>query len=201
MITSDRGFNYTFKGSNSVSNELIQQRNWKEVVPLIAQLPNTLTGKLGLKTLQVFNVDDPEAREMIIPDEQFMQMQQQAAQQQLEQERIKDERDHQQDLELAIVKGAQKNREQRIKNSGEKPKGMSNVKKASNLETVPATQRDPGAKPPLRMNLSRMEMPSRSWARWSWIEERVREIRRRTRRPANRRVPSIDLSPCYRVSG
>lgn len=136
------GFNYMFKGANSVSNELIQQRNWKEVFPLLQSTSNVLQGKLVLKTLNIFNVDDPEALEMVIPDEQLMQMQQQGAQQAAEQERLIDEREHEQDLELAIVKGAQKNREQKNKDKSSGGKGISNPKKASNLDTVSATQKD-----------------------------------------------------------
>ncbi len=69
------GYNFTFKGSDRVTNVLIKQRNWRELLPILLQIPNILPGKLAEKILQVFEIDDADTREMLMSDEQVMLLQ------------------------------------------------------------------------------------------------------------------------------
>lgn len=100
------GFNFTFRGSNRVANTLMKQRNWKEFLPLLTQIPNVLQGKLAEKFLQIYEVEDADIREMIIPDEVMMQMQQQAMMQQLQVEEAQAQAEHRRDMELADKKAS-----------------------------------------------------------------------------------------------
>ena len=97
------GFNFQFKGSDKVANELIKQRNWKELTPLLLQIPNVLPGRLAAKVLDVFGENTADIEDMIIPDEVMMQMQQEQATQQQED----GERDYQRQKEMAGIKGGQ----------------------------------------------------------------------------------------------
>lgn len=90
------GFNYAFKGSGRVTNMLIKQRNMKELTPFLMQIPNVLQGWWARKLLEVHELDDLELDEGIIPDEMMMQLQAQAAQQ-----------DMQNQMMLSQVKGGQ----------------------------------------------------------------------------------------------
>jgi hypothetical protein len=74
------GYNFTFKGSDRVSSTLIKQRNWREVAPVLLSIPNILPGKLAEKLLQVFELNDFETSEMILPDELVMMLQMAAGQ-------------------------------------------------------------------------------------------------------------------------
>lgn len=69
------GYNFTFKGSDRVTNVLIKQRNWRELLPILLQIPNILPGKLAEKILQVFEIDDFDTREMLMSDEQVLLLQ------------------------------------------------------------------------------------------------------------------------------
>jgi hypothetical protein len=83
------GYNFTFKGSDRVSSTLIKQRNWREVAPVLLSIPNILPGKLAEKLLQVFELNDFETSEMILPDELVMMLQMAAGQQEREAEQAK----------------------------------------------------------------------------------------------------------------
>ena len=76
------GYNFTFKGSARVTALAIKQRNWIQLVPMLASIGSTWPGALSQKLLDVFEEDTPDARAMIIPDAIRMQLEQAQAQQQ-----------------------------------------------------------------------------------------------------------------------
>ncbi len=125
------GFNFTFKGANLVADQLIQQRNWKETLPIIMQLPNFDTEKGGRKTLELFSMDSIKDQEMIIPNEVLAQQGQQAAEQEKIDIEAQAQRDHQRDIELALVNGQIKERSDKLKDNKlkEKGKGATHSKK------------------------------------------------------------------------
>lgn len=69
------GFNFSFKGSSRVSNQLIKQRNWKELMGVLGGVPNVLPGWLATKVLEAYEVDQDEIDEGVIPDEIMLQIQ------------------------------------------------------------------------------------------------------------------------------
>lgn len=73
------GFNFEFKGSDRVANAMIKQRNLRELVPFLLQIPNIHQGKLAELMLDMHDLDIDKA-ELIIPDEMLMQLQMLAAQ-------------------------------------------------------------------------------------------------------------------------
>ena len=74
------GYNFSFKGSDKVANQLVRQRNWRELAGILRTIPNVLPGWLATKLLEVFDVDDSEIEEGIIPDGVMMQLQMAQAQ-------------------------------------------------------------------------------------------------------------------------
>lgn len=117
------GFNFTFKGANMVADQLIQQRNWKEALPIIMQLPNFDTEKGGRKTLELFDMDSIKDQEMIIPNQVIQEGQAQAAEQEKIDIEAQAQRDHQRDIELALVNGQIKARSDKLKDNKLKSKG------------------------------------------------------------------------------
>lgn len=116
------GYNFTFKGANRVANQLIQQRNWKEALPIIMQLPNLDTEKAGQKTLDLFEMDSIKDMEMIIPNEVLQQGQTEVAEQEKVDIEAQAQRDHQRDIELALVNGQIKERADKLKDNKLKAK-------------------------------------------------------------------------------
>ncbi len=75
------GYNFSFKGSDRLANQLIRQRNLKELAQIALQVPNVLPGAYMTKLFEAHNFNDDEIREMIIPDEIMIPLQAQAAEQ------------------------------------------------------------------------------------------------------------------------
>lgn len=69
------GFNFSFKGSDKATNEMVKQRNWKELVPILLTIPNVLPGWLATKLLEVYNIADKDIAEGVIPDAIMIQLQ------------------------------------------------------------------------------------------------------------------------------
>lgn len=67
-------YNFGFKGADRVANMIIKQRNWKELAGILIKIPNVLQGALATKLLEVFEEDDEDTKNMIIPDEIMMQL-------------------------------------------------------------------------------------------------------------------------------
>lgn len=100
------GHNFTYKGSDSVTNRLVKQRNWQDLAQILMAIPNVLQGKLAIKLLEVYDEDTFDAQQMIIPDEVMMQMQQEQAEQEAEDEAEQGEVSHERDMEKVRVKGS-----------------------------------------------------------------------------------------------
>jgi hypothetical protein len=81
------GIMWQFKGSQRVAAQIVKQRNWKEMVPLLVQLGSTFPGALSAKLLEVFDEADPDTLQMIIPDALMMQLKMMQGQQQQAEER------------------------------------------------------------------------------------------------------------------
>ena len=109
------GYNFQFKGADRVANLLTKQRNWKELLPLMLQIPNVQPGKLARKMLEIFEEDDVSAEEIIIPDEMVQQMGQQQKEQEIIEVEQEKQRDHARDVELALIDGEIKQRQQTAK--------------------------------------------------------------------------------------
>ncbi len=75
------GYNFSFKGSDRLANQLIRQRNLKELAQISLSVPNVLPGRYMAKLFEAHNFSDQEIREMIIPDEIMIPLQAEAAKQ------------------------------------------------------------------------------------------------------------------------
>ena len=75
------GYNFAFKGSDRLANQLIRQRNLKELAEISLQVPNVLPGAFMTKLYEAHNFSDKEIRELIIPDEIMIPLQAKAAEQ------------------------------------------------------------------------------------------------------------------------
>ena len=75
------GYNFSFKGSDRLANQLIRQRNLKELAQIALQIPNVLPGAYVTKLFEAHNFSDSEIREMVIPDEIMIPLQAAAAEQ------------------------------------------------------------------------------------------------------------------------
>ena len=75
------GYNFSFKGSDILANQLIRQRNLKELAQIALQIPNVLPGAYVTKLFEAHNFSDSEIREMVIPDEIMIPLQAAAAEQ------------------------------------------------------------------------------------------------------------------------
>jgi len=136
------GYNFTFKGADKVSNMLMKQRNWKELLPLMLQIPNVMPGKLAVKMLEIFEEDEPTTREMVIPDETMIQIQEQQREQEALNIEIQEARDHKRQLELAKLNASQKEQGNKFKDNNRKStgKGAIHSKKQPNHDNKSEAQ-------------------------------------------------------------
>lgn len=70
------GINMKFKGSDSVQNQAMKERQWLMLAARLQALGSVLPGALSKKLLQVFDEDSPENLAMIMPDEIRMMLEQ-----------------------------------------------------------------------------------------------------------------------------
>lgn len=75
------GYDFTFKGSNSISNQLVEKRNEIELFSVLAQSPNVRGDILAKWLLEKYEKDQDEIEEAIIPQEVVQLLQMMAAQQ------------------------------------------------------------------------------------------------------------------------
>ena len=131
------GFNFAFKGADREASLLMKQRNWKELTPILAQIPNVSQAGLAKKLLEVYEEDDANVEELVTPDEDAQQMAQQAHEQEIVEIEEEKQRDHQRDIELALINAETKMQLQKAKeqtsqlkdnNRKSKPKGMQHSK-------------------------------------------------------------------------
>lgn len=73
------GYNNTFKGSDYVSNILVKQRNFKEVLPFILQAPAAKVDSITRKLLELHQFDDDEIAELMYTEEEMALLYQQQA--------------------------------------------------------------------------------------------------------------------------
>ncbi|MCK4783464.1 MAG: hypothetical protein KAV87_06915, partial [Desulfobacteraceae bacterium] len=73
------GFNFSHRASENVANQLVKQRNWKEMYALLSDSPNVLRGELDTELMTVFNTEQDKIERIIIPDEVMQQREEQQA--------------------------------------------------------------------------------------------------------------------------
>lgn len=74
------GFNFQFAGADKVANLLVQQRNMRELSPIVLQVDNVLKGWWVRKLLEKHELSDLDLDEGIIPDEVMYQIRQEEQQ-------------------------------------------------------------------------------------------------------------------------
>jgi hypothetical protein len=78
------GYNFVFKGSDQVNNQIIKQKNWQDLTPLLLNMDVMPKDELAKILLRVFDEDSPELMDSIDKYAMF-QAQLAQAQQQLQQ--------------------------------------------------------------------------------------------------------------------
>lgn len=119
------GFNFIFKGSDRAANSLIKQKNWKEILPLILQIPNAKLGKIAHLFMQAFEIPQREIDEALWTDEELAAIQQQQMQQQLALQDIQETKQRRHELNIAQQKKAQQ---------GQKSGGQSTAAKGAQTQ-------------------------------------------------------------------
>ena len=131
------GFNYAFKGADRVASLLMKQRNWKELLPILMQIPGISPEGLAKKMLEVYEEDDANVSELVTPDEESQQQAQQSHEQEIVEIEEEKQRDHQRNIELALLDAQTKMGLQTAKdqtsqlkdnNRKSKPKGVQHSK-------------------------------------------------------------------------
>lgn len=73
-------FNFQFKGSDRIADQLVKQRNFKELAPILLQIPNVLPGWVATQLLELHDISKKDIEEGVIPDELMLQIEVASAQ-------------------------------------------------------------------------------------------------------------------------
>lgn len=78
------GYNFEFRGSDRVANQLLRQRNFKVLTDIVGKLGNVSPEWIARKALELWDYDDPDAEAAVIPDRMMMMMKMMEAEAQAE---------------------------------------------------------------------------------------------------------------------